>query len=79
MSCRVCKSPDTDLRGGVCFDCATAGDLRLARRSVMQHWRHGVRALFGGVWWMAKMDFRMGWERWRRTGEYAAGREWENY
>lgn len=79
MTCRVCNIDTDDLRGGVCFDCATEGDIRLARRSTLQHWLHGLSALFGGVWWMAKMDFRMGWERVRRSGEYAPGREWQDY
>lgn len=79
MTCRVCNTNTDDLRGGVCFDCATEGDLRLARRSALQHWLHGLEALLSGVWWMARMDFRMGWERIRRTGEYAPGREWQDY
>lgn len=77
--CRVCKTEQGDLRGGVCFDCATEGDLRLARRSMLQHWAHGLGAIFAGKWWMVRMDFRMGWERIRRSGDYAPGREWENY
>jgi hypothetical protein len=76
MTCQVCKSDDTDLRFGVCFDCATEGDLRLGRRSVTQHWIHGVVSVFQGVWWRARMDFKMGWERLTRTGDYAPGREW---
>lgn len=79
MTCQVCGSGDSDLRMGVCFDCATAGDIRLAKRSTLQHWRHGAYSLFCGVWWRARMDFRMGWERIWRTGEYAPGREWEQY
>lgn len=79
MTCRVCNSKTDDLRGGVCFDCATEGDIRLAKRSTLQHWTHALGAAFHGVWWMAKMDVRMGWERIWRTGEYAPGREWEHY
>lgn len=76
MACRVCGSGDDDLRMGVCFDCATAGDLRLGRRSTLQHWTHGVGSLAQGIWWRARMDFKMGWERLTRSGEYAPGREW---
>lgn len=79
MSCSVCGSGDDDLRVGVCFDCAAAGDIRLAKRSTFQHWKHGVGSILHGVWWRASMDFRMGWERIWRTGEYAKGREWEDY
>lgn len=79
MACTVCGCGDDDLRMGVCFDCATDGDIRLAKRSTLQHWRHGVASVFQCVWWRARMDFKMGWERIWRTGEYAPGREWENY
>ena len=78
LTCIVCGASD-DLRGGVCFDCATDGDIRLAKKSTLQHWAHGVYSCFCGVWWRARMDFRMGWERIWRTGEYAPGREWERY
>lgn len=79
MSCQVCGSGDGDTRMGVCFDCATAGDIRLAKRSTIQHWLHGIGSLFQGVWWRARMDFKRGWERLWRTGEYAPGREWQDY
>jgi NMD protein affecting ribosome stability and mRNA decay len=69
MSCQVCGSGDDDLRMGVCFDCATEGDIRLAKKSTLQHWAHGVASIFQGVWW----------ERIWRTGEYAPGREWQDY
>jgi hypothetical protein len=78
MICRVCKRDDEDLRMGVCFDCATTGDIRLGSRSVLQHLAHGVSALFRGACWMARMDFKCAWERLRRTGDYAPGREWEH-
>lgn len=77
MKCVKCQRED-DLRLGYCFDCATEGDLRLGRRSVMQHWRHGIGSLLQGVWWRARIDFRCGWERMWRTGDYAPGREWAN-
>lgn len=77
MACHVCKSIDSDLRMGVCFDCATEGDLRLWRRSTFQHWLHGIRRAFRLDWLMARIDFKCGWERIWRTGEYAPGREWE--
>jgi len=79
MTCRVCGDPTNDLRMGVCFDCATEGDIRLAKRSTIQHWIHGFKALCYRDWVIAKMDFRIGWERIWRTGEYAPGREWQDY
>lgn len=79
MACSVCGYGDGDTRMGVCFDCATAGDIRLAKKSTLQHWSHGLGSVFHGVWWRARMDFRMGWQRIRRTGEYAPGREWDQY
>jgi hypothetical protein len=42
-------------------------------------WIHGIGSICQGVWWRAGMDFRMGWERIWRSGEYAPGREWQNY
>lgn len=79
MPCTVCHSKDTDLRMGVCFDCATDGDIRLAKKSTIEHWLHSIKALSQGAWWIAKLDFKIGWQRIWRTGEYAIGREWENY
>lgn len=78
MTCRICNADTDDLHAGICFDCATEGDLRLGRRSVIQHWTHGIYSVFCGVWWRARMDFKMGWERLWRTGEYALGGEWQD-
>jgi hypothetical protein len=77
MTCSVCGKED-ELRYGVCFDCASTGDIRLGSRSTLQHWWHGVTSLRPGLWWRARMDFKCGWERLTRTGEYAPGREWEH-
>ena len=44
ITCIVCGARD-DLRMGVCFDCATDGDIRLAKKSTLQHW--SARRLFG--------------------------------
>lgn len=77
MTCHVCKRATDDLRMGICFDCATAGDIRLGSRSVAQHIAHGVNSLFCGIWWRVRIDFKCAWERIWRSGEYAPGREWE--
>lgn len=75
--CRGCKKWD-DLRHGYCFDCASEGDLRLGRRSVLQHLVKAIGHAARGYWWNAKIDVKCAWERLTRTGEYAPGREWEN-
>ena len=79
MKCSVCGHDDDDLRMGVCFDCASAGDIRLAKRTTRQHWRHALGSIRARVWWRARMDFKMGWERIWRTGDYAKGGEWQDY
>ena len=80
MPCTLCGK-DEDLRFGTCFDCATDGDIRLAKKSTLQHWRHGLYSLCLGpsYWWRARMDFKCGWERIWRTGDYAPGRDWQDY
>lgn len=75
MICKGCGRDD-ELRLGYCFDCATAGDLRLGRRTVLQHWWHAITK--AKSWWMFKTDIRCGFERMFRRGDYAKGREWEN-
>lgn len=75
MICKGCGRDD-DLRFGYCFDCATDGDLRLGRRSVMQHLGKAVSHVARGYWWNAKTDVKCAWERLTRTGDYAPGREW---
>lgn len=61
-----------DLRGGFCFDCASAGEARAARRTVVQHICVGFRNLRkrNGC---AKYDFQWAWERLTKTGDYAPG------
>lgn len=75
--CSNCGVDDGgDTRMGICFDCATEGDLRLGRRSTVNHWLHGVQHALTGPWWKARIDFKCGWERIWRSGDYASGREW---
>jgi hypothetical protein len=83
MTCVKCGVVD-ELRGGFCFDCATAGDRRLAQRTVIQHLgsavRHLARAVVYGwrgewpdarnVYLYARIDLRLAWERFRQTGDY---------
>lgn len=75
MICKRCGK-DEDLRFGYCFDCATEGDLRLGRRSILEHWWHAVSK--ARDWWTFKTDIKLGFERMFRRGEYAPGGEWEH-
>lgn len=77
MSCSVCGSDDTDTRMGVCFDCATAGEARAARRGVLGHIWRGIDAAMHAEWWVARICFRWAWERLTKTGDYAPGGEFD--
>lgn len=77
MICRGCGRDDDDLRMEYCFDCASDGDLRLGRRSVLQHLGKAISHAAPRCWWKARIDLKCAWQRLRRTGEYAPGREWE--
>ena len=78
MSCSFCGAVTDDVRYGACFDCASAGDQRLGRRTTLQHWTHAIGSLWERKWWRAKIDLKCGWERLTRSGEYAPGGEWEH-
>lgn len=69
MGCANCHRDD-ELRFGICFDCATAGEARAARRTVPQHLAAMFRNLSRGSR-NAKYDFKWAWERLTRTGDYA--------
>jgi len=73
MICKGCGK-DAELRLGFCFDCATAGEERAARRNVVQHLMKGLQNL-----WLrngnARFDFKWAWERLTRTGNYAPNGE----
>lgn len=71
--CSVCGQID-ETRFGVCFGCATAGEERAARRTVLQHLSHGFgRVARGWFDFGTRMDFVWAWERLTRTGDYAPG------
>jgi hypothetical protein len=69
MICAGCGK-DEDCRFGFCFDCATAGEERAARRTVLQHLSRGFKNLSTGSN-NARFDFQWAWERLTRTGDYA--------
>jgi len=75
--CVVCNEENGDTRYGVCFDCATEGDLRLGARTVREHLAHAWKEVWTGDWWVARLDVKCAWERLWRIGEYAPGRDWE--
>jgi hypothetical protein len=69
-SCKYCGAATDDLRFGCCFDCATKGEIRAAKRTVLQHLAKGVWHLVRGFRWEAKTDCKWAWERLTRTGDY---------
>lgn len=72
QTCNSCGRPK-DLRLGFCFDCATEGEQRAARRTVLQHAAKGVGHALRGYWTEARFDFAWAWERLTQTGDYAPG------
>jgi hypothetical protein len=78
MKCSYCGKEE-ETRLGACWECATEGDIRLAKRGFLEHWFRAAVHLLLGARDLAKLDFKLGWHRIWRTGEYAPGREWENY
>lgn len=79
MNCSTCGVEESDLRFGVCFDCASRGEETAARRTVMQHVTRGVWNIRRGCWFFAKYDFLWAWERLTKTGDYAKGGEFSRY
>lgn len=58
-----------ELRLGFCWDCASWGESRAARRSVWQHIRKGLTNIRNrnDNW---RYDFRWAWQRLTKTGDY---------
>lgn len=77
MRCAGCGR-DEELRLGFCFDCATAGEERAARRTVLQHVAKGLRNLWNRNS-NACFDFKWAWERLTRTGDYARNGEFAHF
>lgn len=80
MKCVGCGVED-ELRLGHCYDCATRGEERAAKRTVAQHLMKACRNVLSGHWLYAKFDLSWAWQRLTRTGDYAAGGpfDWEGY
>lgn len=68
----ICKGcgKDEELRLGFCFDCASSGEHRLAKRTVLQHIAHSYKNLRHGWWWEFRCDWRMAFQRLFRVGDY---------
>lgn len=71
--CVKCKKVDVELRGSICFDCATKGEAGLAGRKVYQH----VLSAWKNAWrghkhlWKSKIDLQCAFERLTKTGDYS--------
>lgn len=78
MICRKCGRED-ELRFGYCFECASEGDMRLGKRTVVQHLVHSLKWLRKGDWQYFKIDVKCAWERLTRTGHYGPRSEWRDY
>lgn len=80
--CKGCGKNE-ELRMGFCFDCASSGEERAAKRKVYQH----LLKAWNNAWlghkhtWKSKIDLSWAWQRLTRTGDYAQGGtfDWEGY
>lgn len=76
MICKKCGNDD-ECRMGICFDCASAGEARAAKRTVIHHIGKGISHFVRGYRTNARIDFQWAWERFTQTGDYAPGGEFE--
>lgn len=70
MKCTNCGN-DEECRFGICFDCASAGELRAARRTVLGHLRKAVTNIFAGNWRYMRFDVSWAMQRALSRGDYA--------
>lgn len=74
MTCRYClRDSGNDIRMGCCFQCANAGELRAARRTVLQHLRQAVHNLSNLRFEDAWFEVVWAWQRVTLTGDYKRG------
>lgn len=73
VRCKCCERWVEDVRFDTCFDCASAGEARAAKRTVFQHLAKGLLNLKCGNFEYAKYDFSWAWQRLTRTGDYSFG------
>ena len=70
MKCKFCGR-EGELRFSCCFDCASRGEERLAKRTVIQHVVVGFRQIFRGRRDYARIEFSLAFQRMFRIGDYA--------
>lgn len=71
-TCTECGNAD-DLRGGICFDCASKAERQAASRTAEQHIQRGLDTLASGDAAVARIYFAWALERLTGTGDYAPG------
>jgi hypothetical protein len=74
--CSRCGTVE-ELRLGVCFDCAEAGEAHAARRSVAMHLLTAVKNVGRRRLDYSRFDLTWAWQRLTRTGDYASGGTFE--
>ena len=72
MTCSSCGN-ETELRFGVCYDCATSAEERASKRTVLQHVARAFREAARGERDYFRYCMRWAWQRATRTGDYADG------
>ncbi len=72
MACLTCGEP-RDLRGGFCFDCASAAEERAYRSSISAHLCRAFRHLRAREWREARYRLSWAFERLTKTGDYTPG------
>lgn len=70
VRCAGCGRP-RELRGGFCFDCASAGERRALQRTPLQHLRQALHNLWRRKWRHARIDLAWARECLTGTGDYA--------
>lgn len=71
--CRVCGTKTGDLRGNICFDCASNAERRAASRTVEEHLENAIAQLKGGDITLGRIYCQWAYERLTDTGDYAPG------
>lgn len=72
LRCSRCRETK-ELRFGFCFECANAGEIVAAKRTVIGHLKQSAVQLRCGRFFNARCAAKWAWERITRTGDYAPG------
>jgi hypothetical protein len=62
-----------DVRFDACFDCASTGEERAAKRTTLQHLAKFWENIRHGNYEYSRYDLSWAWQRLTRTGDYARG------